>query len=78
MPKKKLSFEEAVQRIEEIVEILENQEVSLEKSINLYKEGTELAFFCKEQLNEIEKQVTVLQKDFNGKFTEGDFFVGED
>ena len=42
MARKKKTYEEAAERLEEIVEKLENSDVSLEESINLYKEGMEL------------------------------------
>lgn len=62
MAKKKKNYEEAVKRIDEITEILENDEVSLEQSIELYKEGSELIALCEEKLKEAERQITLLTK----------------
>jgi exodeoxyribonuclease VII small subunit len=39
---KKLKFEEAVTRLEEIVQQLEGETVSLEESLKLFEEGTNL------------------------------------
>ena len=78
MAKKKTSFEDALNRMEEIVGILENDEVSLEKSIALYKEGMELSLVCKNVLKTAEKEITLLQKNAEGEFTEEPFDMLED
>ena len=62
------SFEEALQKLEEIVSRLENGDIPLEESINIFKEGVELTKFCKEKLNEAETQLKKLVKDENGNF----------
>ena len=58
----------AVQRLEEIVHLLENEDVSLDDSVKLYKEGISLAQFCSEKLTTIESEVTILKKTGNGLF----------
>ena len=50
MAKKKLSFEEAMERIEAIVEQLEQEEAPLETVVALYKEGLGLSAYCMEKL----------------------------
>ncbi len=62
------SFEEALQKLEEIVSKLENGDIPLEESINIFKKGVELTKFCKEKLNEAETQLKKLVKDENGNF----------
>lgn len=62
------SFEETLKKLEEIVSRLENGDISLEESINIFKEGVELTKFCKEKLNEAETQLKKLVKDENGNF----------
>ena len=62
------SFEEALQKLEEIVSRLENGDITLEESINIFKEGVELTKFCKEKLNAAETQLKKLVKDENGNF----------
>lgn len=57
MKKEKLSYEQAIQRLEEITNALENSQESLEKSIELFQEGMELSNYCKQQLNEMENKV---------------------
>jgi exodeoxyribonuclease VII small subunit len=62
------TFEEALKRLEEIVSKLENGDISLEESINIFKEGVELTKFCKQKLNTAETQLKKLVKDENGNF----------
>lgn len=60
---KELTFEQAMEQLDEIVKALESGEAPLEQSIELYKKGMELSAFCKEKLNQAEKQmVTVIDE----------------
>jgi len=65
-----LSFEQALSRLESVVEIMESDETTLESSISLYKEGTILSRRCNEILSRLEAEVTLLQKEADGSFTE--------
>ena len=48
------TYEEAMARLDEIIDLLENNEASLDESLDLYKEGVSLAAFCDTKLkNEI-------------------------
>lgn len=62
--KKENTFEDSLKRLQEISEILERGEVSLEESIKLYEEGINLAKFCYTTLKEAELKVTELKKQF--------------
>lgn len=77
MAKKKITFEQAMQRLEEIVEILETEETSLEKSVDLYKEGMELAEFCQTKITKAETEVVLLQKNISGEIEQTHFEVRE-
>ena len=57
MAKKKWTFEQAMEKLEQIVEQLETQEVSLEESVQLYKEGMALADICKQKITMAESEV---------------------
>lgn len=50
MGKKKLSFEQALNRLNEIIEKLEKNELSLDEMLAVYSEGVEHLAFCREQL----------------------------
>lgn len=70
--KKYKDFETAVERLEEITDLLEAGETSLEDSIKLYTEGLEIAHWCDEQLSEAEKKIKVITEQ-QGRQTETDF-----
>jgi len=55
-------FESALTRLEEIVGELESGELSLEKSIDLYTEGVEIAQICDKKLTEAEGKIARLTK----------------
>lgn len=58
----KLKFEEAMERLQGIVEKLENGEESLESSMKLFEEGAKLSAQCYQMLDKAEQKVTQLQK----------------
>ena len=51
------TFEENLQRLEQIVRAMERGDVALEESLNLFKEGTDLVRLCAQKLDEAELQV---------------------
>jgi len=57
---KKTTFEEALSRLEEITEELEQGEPSLDKSLKKFDEGIELIKFCNTKLEEARKKVDLL------------------
>ena len=46
-----LTFEDALKRLEEIANIVENKEVDLEKSLDFLEEGVTLANYCTEKID---------------------------
>jgi exodeoxyribonuclease VII small subunit len=68
MPEKKVefSFEEALERLNEIVAQLEGESVSLDRSLELFAEGKGLAEYCQEHLAEAEERVKTLLKTSKG------------
>jgi len=63
-----LPFEEALKKLEEIVETMESQELPLEKLLSQYEEGTRLARVCQEKLSEAELKIQQLEKTSGGDF----------
>lgn len=53
-----ITFEEAMEKLEKIVEKLEEGDVPLEEAISIYKEGMELSKICHDKLRNVEKQLT--------------------
>ncbi len=70
-------FEEAMKRLEDIVQSLEGGDLSLENSIGIFEEGMKLAGFCSKKLEEAEQKVTMLVKESNGKYTQQPFEIGD-
>ncbi len=62
---KKLSFEQAIERLEEIADTLENGNPALSEALALYEEGAKLLKQCTEQLEDAQSKITVLKKDKN-------------
>ncbi|MBU1694730.1 MAG: exodeoxyribonuclease VII small subunit [Verrucomicrobia bacterium] len=58
----KMTFEKALARLEEIVAEMEGGQLSLEKMMACFEEGTELVKFCSGQLNEVERKIEILVK----------------
>ena len=58
--KKAKDFESSLERLEEITELLESGEASLEDSISLYTEGLQLARDCHQRLDAAEKKIKVI------------------
>ena len=66
MAKKTLSFEESMQRLEEIVRLLERGDVPLEESLTLFEEGSGLIAQCGKLLDNAEQKVIKLKKGSDG------------
>lgn len=75
---RKKTFEEALARLEEITELMENGETGLENSVKLYKEGVELSVYCSEILNKAEQRVMELKESADGVFSKRNFNMGEE
>ncbi|MBO6047729.1 MAG: exodeoxyribonuclease VII small subunit [Erysipelotrichaceae bacterium] len=67
----KLTYEQAMKRLDEIIKILENNDASLDDSINLYQEGLELVKYCDTKLKSIEEKVVKIYEDNQMKDYEG-------
>jgi len=70
---KEKRFEEAIKRLEQIVESLERGDLSLEESLAIFEEGMKLAGFCSNKLDEAEQKVTILIKESGGKYAQQPF-----
>lgn len=67
------TFEENMQRLEQIVRSMERGDVALEESLKLFQEGTALIRSCGKLLDEAELQVKKIMTDANGEPLEEDF-----
>ena len=73
MARKNLSFEESMQRLEQIVRSMERGDVALEESLKLFQEGTELVRNCGKLLDEAELQVKKIMTAADGSPVEEHF-----
>ena len=74
---KKVTFEEALARLEEIVRAMESGSAKLDESLALFEEGVGLVKFCTGELDHAEQKVKILQTGDDGKLTEKDFVKPE-
>lgn len=73
MNQKNKTFEESMQRLEQIVRAMERGDVPLEESLKLFQEGTELVRSCGKLLDEAQLQVKKIMTAQDGSPIEEDF-----
>ena len=66
MKKNELTFEQSLERLDEIVRMLEKGDAPLAESLGLFEEGTALICACSKQLDEAEQKVVQLRKGPDG------------
>lgn len=66
MTKKTITFEAAMERLEEITRLLESGAEGLDESLKLYEEGVSLIRLCTKKLESAEQSVKVLQMNEDG------------
>ncbi len=76
-PKPK-TFEASLEELERIVGELEQGELPLEKSLELFEQGVKLSRECQERLNQAERRIEVLMRDNQGRATVKTFEPGSD
>ena len=72
-----LTYEQAYSQLEKIVSQLESGDVSLDDSVKLFVQGTELAKLCTDRLNAIEHQISQLIVAADGTVEETPFGVSD-
>ena len=60
-------FEDAMKKLESIVERMEKGDMSLNESLKMFEEGVKLTRFCSQELHKAEKKVELLSRDAEGK-----------
>lgn len=68
-PVTELTFEQAMQELEQVVGRLERGDVALDESITLYERGAELKKRCETKLKEAEEKVAAITLDTEGQPT---------
>jgi len=63
-----IKFEEALKKLEKIVEDLEKGDLSLDEALKKYQEGVELSRLCSQRLENAKKKIDILVKNKKGEF----------
>jgi exodeoxyribonuclease VII small subunit len=63
-----IKFEEALKKLEKIVEDLEKGDLSLDDALKKYQEGIELSKACSQRLDNAKKKIDCLARNKKGEF----------
>ncbi len=66
--KEKVTFESALAEIEQIVESMDEDTLTLAQSLVSYKRGLELLQFCQKELETVRKEISILDEGVLKKF----------
>ncbi len=61
----KLTFEQAMERLEEISDLLSKGDVTIDSSLELYSEGAKLIKFCSEKLKDVSLKVEMIDSELD-------------
>lgn len=70
-------FEDAMKRLEDIVNDLDSGDLSLEESLKVFEEGMKLIKFCSGKLEEADQKITRLVQESDGEFSRQPFEIEE-
>ncbi len=63
-----MKFEDALKKLEKIVDDLEKGDLSLDEALKKYQDGIELSRICSQRLDSAKKKIEVLVKNKKGEF----------
>ena len=75
---KELSFEEALAKLELLVQKMEEGKLSLEELTRGFEEGKRLSLFCRRKLNRLERKIEILLRDDGAEGSWREFDPGDD
>lgn len=64
---KKMTYEQSIERLDEIVRSMEKGDAPLEEALKLFEEGSALIAACGKMLDEAEQKVVKLKKGSDGE-----------
>ena len=73
MNEKNMTFEQSMQRLEQIVRAMERGDVALDESLKLFQEGTELVRTCTKLLDDAQLQIKKVMTAADGSPVMEDF-----
>lgn len=77
MPAKKNNFESNLERLKDIVETLDDNEITLDQSLKLFEEGIKLYRKCNDTIDKAEQKISILIEE-NEKLVEKEYNKLED
>ena len=69
----KLTFEEGMKKLENILSKLESDQTPLEEMVDLYEKANKITEICKSRLDQANQRMTKLIKNDNGDLQEVDY-----
>jgi len=72
------TFESSLEDLERIVRELEQGELPLERSLELFEQGVALSRECQDRLNQAERRIEILMRDSKGQTTTRPFEPGDE
>ena len=73
----KLSYEQALERLTQIIRAMENEKIPLEESLALYEEGVGIVRRLSAELDDAERKIRILQQNAQGEIVAVDFVTEE-
>lgn len=64
------NYEQKLQEVQNIISLIENGSIPLEKAVEKYEEGIAMLDSLEKQLNEMKRRITVVRKDQQGQISE--------
>ena len=74
----KMSYEQALARLEQIIRAMENDKIPLEESLALYEEGVRIVRRLSVELDDAERKIRILQQNAQGEIVAVDFVTDQD
>ena len=74
----KMSYEQALARLEEIIRAMENEKIPLAQSLSLYEEGVAIVRRLSAELDDAERKIKILQQNAQGEIAPVDFVTDDD
>ena len=73
----KLTYEQALARLEQIIRAMESDKIPLEESLQLYEEGVSIVRRLSAKLDEAERKIKILQQNAQGEIVAVDFITDD-
>ena len=74
----KMSYEQALARLEQIIRAMENDKIPLAESLTLYEEGVVIVRRLSAELDDAERKIKILQQNAQGEIVAVDFVTDEE